>query len=145
MVSVIAAAISLPLDIIFADFDVALKTESFINSSKKRSPGFGPRRTAKVTSIGKWTLWYKNGQIKSKVNYKDGKIGLFDTKAGITAETAVSRAKGLARYIKKQNKNGKNLFGGIVIEKEESFWINSNEEYQYDENDLLNIALPSRS
>jgi len=104
----------------------------------------------------KW--WFKNGErdgtffavprkevednvsfyVDWIVNYKDGKIGLFDTKAGITAETAGPRAKGLARYIKKQNKNGKNLFGGIVIEKEGSFWINSNEEYQYDENDLLN-------
>ena len=88
-----------------------------------------------IKVIVKW--WFKNGErdgtffavprkevednvpfyVDWIVNYKDGKIGLFDTKA-ITAETAVSRAKNLARYIKKQNKNGKNLFGGIVIEKE---------------------------
>lgn len=71
------------------------------------------------------------------VKYKDGRIGLFDTKGGLTAETAGSRAKGLANYIKEQNENGKKLFGGIVIEKEGSFWINSNEEYTYNENDLL--------
>jgi len=71
------------------------------------------------------------------VKYKDGRIGLFDTKKGMTAETAGSRAKGLAKYIKEQNEYGKKLFGGIVIEKEGSFWINSNEEYTYDENDLL--------
>lgn len=71
------------------------------------------------------------------VKYKDGRIGLFDTKGGLTAETAGSRAKGLANYINQQNENGKKLFGGIVIEKEGSFWINSNEEYTYDENDLL--------
>ena len=34
-------------------------------------------------------------------------------------------------------KTGKKLFGGIVIEKEGSFWFNSNEEYTYDESDLL--------
>ncbi len=71
------------------------------------------------------------------VRYKDTRIGLFDTKGGFTAETAGSRAKGLAVYIKEQNENGKKLFGGIVIEKNGSFWINSNEEYTYDENDLL--------
>ena len=71
------------------------------------------------------------------MKFKDGRIGLFDTKGGLTAETAGSRAKGLAKYIKEQNENGEKLFGGIVIEKEGSFWINSNELYTYDENDLL--------
>lgn len=71
------------------------------------------------------------------VKYKDGRVRLFDTKAGLTAETAGSRAEGLAKYIKKQNQNGKNLFGGIVIEKNETFWLHSNENYQYDENDLI--------
>lgn len=71
------------------------------------------------------------------MKFKDGRIGLFDTKGGLTAETAGSRAKGLAKYIKEQNENGGKLFGGIVIEKEGSFWINSNELYTYDENDLL--------
>ena len=71
------------------------------------------------------------------VKYKDGRLGLFDTKGGLTAETAGSRAEGLANYIKGQNEKGKKLFGGIVIEKDQSFWINSNEKYTYDENDLL--------
>jgi len=71
------------------------------------------------------------------VKFNDGRIGLFDTKAGLTAETAGTRASGLAKYIKEQNQNGKSLFGGIVIEKNNSFWINSEEEYLYDKNDLL--------
>ncbi|NQV36403.1 MAG: DEAD/DEAH box helicase family protein [Candidatus Marinimicrobia bacterium] len=71
------------------------------------------------------------------VKYKDGRIGLFETKDGLTAETAGSRAKGLAKYIKEQNEIGKNLFGGIVIEKDGSFWINSNEDYQYIEENLI--------
>ncbi len=71
------------------------------------------------------------------VKYKDGRVGLFDTKAGITAETASSRAEGLAKYIKEQSQSRKNLFGGIVIEKDGSFWLHSKEDYQYDENDLL--------
>ena len=71
------------------------------------------------------------------VKYKDGRLGLFDTKGGLTAETAGSRAVGLANYIKEQNEMNKNLFGGIIIEKDRSFWLNSNDEYKYNENDLL--------
>jgi len=71
------------------------------------------------------------------LKYKDGRIGLFDTKGGFTAETAGTRATGLAKYIREQNEKGKNLFGGIVIEKTSSFWINSNEKFDYDENDLI--------
>lgn len=70
------------------------------------------------------------------VKYKNGKIGLFDTKGGITAETALSRAEGLYKYIKKQNQSGKNLFGGIVIWKNGSFWLHPGENYRYDDNDL---------
>ena len=36
------------------------------------------------------------------VKYKDESIGLFDTKGGLTAETAGLRATGLAKYIKEQ-------------------------------------------
>ena len=70
------------------------------------------------------------------VKFSDGRIGLFDTKAGITAETAGTRAEGLARYIKEQNKAGKNLIGGIVISRNGSFWMNTEEKYSYNENDL---------
>lgn len=70
------------------------------------------------------------------VKYKDGRIGLFDTKAGIYAETAKSRAEGLAKYIKEQNEKGKNLFGGIVILRGGSWYLNDNDVYQYDESDL---------
>jgi len=70
------------------------------------------------------------------VQFKDERIGLFDTKAGLTAETAGTRAEGLAKYIHEQEQNGEKLFGGIVIKKNHSFWLNSEEEYRYDENDL---------
>ena len=55
------------------------------------------------------------------VMQKDGRVGLFDTKGGLTAETAKSRAEGLAKYITEQNKNRKILFGGIVL-KEKNSW-----------------------
>ena len=70
------------------------------------------------------------------VKYKDGRIGLFDTKAGIYAETAQSRAEGLAKYVKEHNEKGQNLFGGIVIRRGGSWYLNDNDVYQYDERDL---------
>ena len=102
----------------------------------------------------KW--WFKNGERdktffavprKEKdqdvpfyvdwiVHYADDKIGLFETKDGITAETAGTRAEGLATYIEEQKKLGRKLIGGIVIEKNGSFWLNSNKKYEYDIDDL---------
>ncbi len=49
------------------------------------------------------------------VKLKNGRIGLFDTKAGFTRIVAGSKIKGLFDYIKNENKKGKDLFGGIVI------------------------------
>ncbi len=100
--------------------------------------------------------WYKNGENDARyfaipyddkgtnrafyvdwiVKYKNGKIGLFDTKSGITAETAKSKAEGLYGYIEKQNTKDKNLFGGIVILKDGSWRYNDNEIYEYDKNDF---------
>jgi type III restriction enzyme len=66
------------------------------------------------------------------VKFTDGRIGLFDTKLGITAETAKTRADGLAAYIKAENARGKNLFGGIVVFKDGSWRYNDSEDYQYE-------------
>ncbi len=48
------------------------------------------------------------------VKLKDGRIGLFDTKAGRTIRDAGPKIDGLYQYIKKENKKGKKLFGGVV-------------------------------
>jgi len=70
------------------------------------------------------------------VQYTDGKIGLFETKGGITAETAGSRGEGLAIYVEEQKKLGKKLIGGIIVEKNGSFWLNSKKKYEFNEDDL---------
>ena len=49
------------------------------------------------------------------IKLKNGRIGLFDTKAGFTQKVAGSKIEGLFDYIKNENKKGKELFGGIVI------------------------------
>ena len=63
---------------------------------------------------------YDNGEKKPFyvdfiVKLKDGRIGLFDTKAGITLkQIAGPKIDGLYKYIQRENKKGKKLFGGIV-------------------------------
>jgi len=44
---------------------------------------------------------------------KDNRVGLFDTKGGLTAETAASRAEGLAKYIAEQIKKVKNYMAEL--------------------------------
>jgi len=102
----------------------------------------------------KW--WFKNGESEIKyfavsrkesgsespfyvdfiVQSEDDSIGLFDTKKGITARDAKSRAEGLQKYIEEQKKRGKNLWGGIVILVNGSWRYNDNRVYTYDEKDL---------
>ena len=103
----------------------------------------------------KW--WFKNGEDEIKyfavhykdensfdrsfyvdfiVQFKDGSIGLFDTKRGMTAKDAGPRAEGLQKYIKEQNKNRKNLWGGIVIYVNGTWRYNDREEYNYNPRDL---------
>jgi type III restriction enzyme len=48
------------------------------------------------------------------VKFKDGKIGLFDTKAGITIRDAVPKIDGLYKYMQSENKKGKKFWGGII-------------------------------
>jgi type III restriction enzyme len=104
----------------------------------------------------KVSWWFKNGKSDSTffavphiehgvvrpfyvdfiVMMKDGSIGLFDTKGGLTAETAKSRAEGLSKYIQEQKKLGKKLFGGIVLKDKNSWRYNDSLEYEYNPNDL---------
>jgi type III restriction enzyme len=60
------------------------------------------------------------------VKLKDGRIGLFDTKAGLTKQVAGPKIDGLYKYIQSENKKGKKLFGGIVANTERNYrgrWI----------------------
>ncbi len=66
------------------------------------------------------------------VKYKNGTIGLYDTKGDLTAQAGKSKAAGLWKYIKEENEKGKTLFGGILYEKDGSFWLNNNEEFTFD-------------
>lgn len=101
--------------------------------------------------------WYKNGISKKDffgiqyednelpatfypdyiIQFKAGKIGIFDTKKGQAAKESALKAEALQKYIKSENAKGKNLIGGIVIQNKSDKWIfNQNDEYTYDMNDL---------
>ncbi|MFH1780465.1 MAG: DEAD/DEAH box helicase family protein [Candidatus Nealsonbacteria bacterium] len=101
----------------------------------------------------KW--WFKNGEGEIKyfavlrpddqafypdfiIQLKDGGILIFDTKSGRTAETgdAAPRAEALQKFIKKQNKSGKKLFGGIAIYVNGTWRYNDSEKYEYNPKDL---------
>lgn len=60
------------------------------------------------------------------VKLKDGKIGLFDTKAGLTKQVAGPKIDGLCKYIQSENKKGKKCFGGIVANTDRNYrgrWV----------------------
>lgn len=48
------------------------------------------------------------------IQFKDGSLGLFDTKSGRTIKDAREKSDGLQKYIEEQNKKGKKLTGGLV-------------------------------
>jgi type III restriction enzyme len=99
----------------------------------------------------KW--WYKNGEGEIKyfavqrpdnqafypdfiIQFKNGSIGIFDTKSGMTAKDSKERAEGLQKYVKIQRKKGKKLIGGIAIYVNGTWRYNDNEKYDYNPNDL---------
>ena len=107
-----------------------------------------------LNASGKVKWWYKNGEAEIKyfailraddrafypdfiIQFKDGTIGIFETKSGFTAgEDAKERAESLQRYIKKQNKAGKKIIGGIAINQNGTWRYNDKENYKYDPDDL---------
>ncbi len=74
---------------------------------------------------------YDNGEKKPFyvdfiVKLKDGKIGLFDTKAGLTKQVACPKIDGLYKYIQNENKRGEKCFGGIAANTERNYrgrWV----------------------
>ncbi|MEM3074854.1 MAG: hypothetical protein QW727_02855 [Candidatus Pacearchaeota archaeon] len=114
---------------------------------------------ALLDSSDKVEWWYKNREGEKKyfaipyiengkewafyvdfiVKFKDGRIGLFDTKSGITAKDAKAKAEALQKYIKEQNSKGKKLIGGIIAQRrkgDETLYLNNNEPYDFNQNDF---------
>ena len=98
--------------------------------------------------------WYKNGEKMDKyfavkyfelgddaksygkafypdyiVKFSDGRIGIFDTKSGWTAEDAAPKANALQKYISEHS--NLNLFGGIMNVVDGRFYLNSSLDYEF--------------
>lgn len=98
--------------------------------------------------------WYKNGEKMDKyfaikyyelgedaksygkafypdyiVKFMDGRIGIFDTKSGWTAEDAAPKANALQKYISEHGKI--NLTGGIINVVDNRFYLNKNPDYEF--------------
>ena len=80
------------------------------------------------TAFQEERLFYPDWIIK----FKDGTIGIFDTKDGTTAINTEGRPKGIAMRIKELNLLGeKKYIGGIVVKESGQWYYNYSEEYEY--------------
>ncbi len=65
------------------------------------------------------------------VKFKDGRIGIFDTKAkDDRIEDQKVKNEALQKYITEQNKKGKKLFGGLIIKDGVHYKINQKNQYK---------------
>lgn len=81
------------------------------------------------TARNEEALFYPDWILK----FKDGRIGIFDTKSGMTAQNPEGRAEGLANKIKELNSNGGNYIGGLVVLENNQWYYFSNEKYILEE------------
>ncbi len=70
-------------------------------------------------------LFYPDWIIK----FKDGRIGIFDTKSGNTAQNPEGRAEGLAKKLIELNKEGGSYIGGLVVLENNQWYYFNNEKY----------------
>lgn len=77
------------------------------------------------TSKKEESLFYPDWIIR----FKDGRIGIFDTKSGNTAQNPEGRAEGLANKLIELNNKGGNYIGGLVILENNQWYYFNNEKY----------------
>lgn len=64
------------------------------------------------------------------VKFKDGKIGIYDTKGGQYPEDDKIKSNALQKYISEENSKGKNVTGGLIIKNGEHFMIFNKKEFK---------------
>jgi superfamily II DNA or RNA helicase len=80
-------------------------------------------------------LFYPDWIIK----FDNGTIGIYDTKAGITANSPETKdkAEALQKWLEKLNKTSKSHYaGGIIVNADGKWMLNSNTNYTYNSKDL---------
>lgn len=135
------------------DYKRCVMAPVYISPKWKTEVGFIENYLEKNTNI-EW--WFKNGDAKNEiyfgvpfvdekekpstfypdfiVAYKNGRDGIFDTKAGQTATNSDTKLKAEALQVYIKENKDKNLFGGIVISDQEykNWKINQSKEYDHD-------------
>ena len=152
------------------DNDKTLMTPCFLREDRSKPEKEFEKYLSKQNDI-KW--WYKNGvssveyfgiryeydnndgedKVHSTypdyiVQYEDGKVGIFETKDKDDKDHLTwtkAKAESIYKYIENENKKGKKLFGGIVVNKDKDFsddmWkINNKAKFElYKEGDWTKI------
>ncbi len=143
----------------------AKDTDKALLYQKRTQPekGFEELLEDKKSKSVEW--WYKNGKSLELyfaipytdpdtgfesafypdyiIGFKNGSIGIYDTKSGFTAKDAKPKAQALAKYIKAQNKKGKKLVGGIVQPLFSAWYYSDAESYDSADKDqwkLLDLS-----
>jgi len=72
------------------------------------------------------------------VKFKDGRIGIFDTKAGMTASQPQGRETGLCEKIASMNKDAKaeRFVGGLVVRSGGVWYYHTGQGYSYQHGNL---------
>lgn len=110
----------------------------------------------KLDNSKKIAWWFKNGEKKEDylgilyentvedkqatfypdyiVKFKDGSIGIYDTKADITASApdTKDKVKALNKYLRDLNIKGVKAVGGIIVQDLRGWFVNNNADYKYD-------------
>ena len=92
-------------------------------SSGKDAYGF----KYKNTTTQEESLFYPDWILK----FKDGRIGIFDTKSGITAVNTEGRAEALAKKLVVLKSENLDVVGGIVLQENAQWYYNDSESYVY--------------
>lgn len=80
----------------------------------------------------KYSLFYPDWLVK----FRNGKIGFFDTKSGLSAQHTEGRAAGLAKKIELLNSEEQKYMGGIVLLENNQWYINQSINYAYTPGEL---------
>lgn len=64
------------------------------------------------------------------IKFEDGRLGIFDTKpVEFMVEDTTEKAQALYNYIKENKDKGINIFGGIIVEYQNNYYLNEEENY----------------
>ena len=124
------------------DYNLSLYDPCYLKLDSNIEKDFIEYLESKKDTV-KW--WWQNGDEHMALNFgikynnkstfqpdfivlfKDGKLGIFDTKAsGYNEDDNKLKSEALQKYIKEENKN---IFGGLIIKEGQHFRINTKENY----------------